>query len=512
MASLRKRGRNWYYAFIDGDGRRVERKGCPDKRVTESMAAHAEAEAARVRAGLSDSRAEARRRQTARPLSEHLADWHTHLIAEGHTHKHAGMSLERARRVTALVMGSPLAEIAPPRRTKRAERERFAARLETAVGSARLADLTRDRVQAALATLRGAGLSLQSLNHHRAACRAFSRWAWRNGRTSEDALVALTGYNAEEDRRHDRRTLGIDELRRLIDAAYNGPIYRKMTGLARALCYRLAATTGLRFSEIASVIPESFALAGERPTVTVRAAYTKNGETATLPLPGELAADLATYIAEVPTGEQVFPLPEKGAAMLRIDLKAAGIPYRDAGGLVFDFHALRCECATLADQAGVTPRVVQKLMRHSTLELTGPLHSTRSVDLERAADALPSLRPDARTTEPAAATGTDGQPIGDRFAAPLPHAVDVSGRELTVADGMTPSGAETSMDRKSLEMTELGVEGRSLTATGGSTPERVRTSNLRFRRPMLYPVELRVRGSGLVGRPVRLIVSRIAAW
>ncbi len=27
----------------------------------------------------------------------------------------------------------------------------------------------------------------------------------------------------------------------------------------------------------------------------------------------------------------------------------------------------------------------------------------------------------------------------------------------------------------------------------GSTPERIRTSNLRFRRPLLYPVELRVR-------------------
>src|SRR4051794_30491209 len=30
----------------------------------------------------------------------------------------------------------------------------------------------------------------------------------------------------------------------------------------------------------------------------------------------------------------------------------------------------------------------------------------------------------------------------------------------------------------------------------GSTPGWVRTSNLRFRRPMLYPVELRVRGDG----------------
>ena len=38
MASLRKRGRVWYYKFIDGGGRPCERKGCPDKRATEEMA------------------------------------------------------------------------------------------------------------------------------------------------------------------------------------------------------------------------------------------------------------------------------------------------------------------------------------------------------------------------------------------------------------------------------------------------------------------------------------------
>jgi integrase len=89
-------------------------------------------------------------------------------------------------------------------------------------------------------------------------------------------------------------------------------------------------------------------------------------------LTDDLASDLAAYVATLPSGTPVFPLPdEKGAKMLRPDLEAAGIPYQDASGLFFDFHSLRCETATLADAAGVSPRVVQKLMRHSTLELTG---------------------------------------------------------------------------------------------------------------------------------------------
>ena len=42
-----------------------------------------------------------------------------------------------------------------------------------------------------------------------------------------------------------------------------------------------------------------------------------------------------------------------------------------------------------------------------------------------------------------------------------------------------------------------------------NTPERIRTSNLRFRRPMLYPVELRVRLSRYVIR--RVIVTNETA-
>jgi hypothetical protein len=97
--------------------------------------------------------------------------------------------------------------------------------------------------------------------------------------------------------------------------------------------------------------------------------------------------------------------------MLRVDLAAAGIPYRDAAGLVFDFHSLRCETATLADAAGVSPRVVQKMMRHSTLELTGRYTRPRAVDIEAAASMLPSLKPAGDRPETLAATGTDASPV-----------------------------------------------------------------------------------------------------
>jgi integrase len=165
-----------------------------------------------------------------------------------------------------------------------------------------------------------------------------------------------------------------------------------MSGPMRALRYRLAVATGLLFSEIASILPESFDW--RAPSVTIRAAYTKNGDPATLPLPRDPAHDLTAFVATLAHGTLVFPLPRRGrgAEMLRIDLATAGVPYRDAAGLVFDFHSLRCETATLADAAGVSPRVVQKMMRHSTLELTGRYTRPRAVDIEAAASMLPSLK------------------------------------------------------------------------------------------------------------------------
>src|SRR3954453_11439488 len=99
MASLRKRGRLWYYRFVDADGVQHERKGCPDRRETEAMAAAAEAESAKIKAGLIDPKALAFRSHEARPLADHLAGFQASLLAKGGTRKHALVTRNRAERV-----------------------------------------------------------------------------------------------------------------------------------------------------------------------------------------------------------------------------------------------------------------------------------------------------------------------------------------------------------------------------------------------------------------------------
>src|SRR3954452_16032803 len=113
MASLRKRGRVWYYRFTDADGVKHEAKGASDRRVTEEMARAAETEADRVRAGLVDPRDLAYRAQGARTLDEHLDDFESFMRNKGGTENPARLYSDRARRVAGLVRGGPLKDIDP---------------------------------------------------------------------------------------------------------------------------------------------------------------------------------------------------------------------------------------------------------------------------------------------------------------------------------------------------------------------------------------------------------------
>ena len=106
--------------------------------------------------------------------------------------------------------------------------------------------------------------------------------------------------------------------------------------------------------------------------VTVQAKNAKNGQTAILPLPADLAADLRAFMALHLPDAPAFPgmWLDKGAEMIRRDLDAAGIPFRNDSGEVLDFHSLRHTCGTWLLQAGVPLHVVQRIMRHSTPTLT----------------------------------------------------------------------------------------------------------------------------------------------
>ena len=122
--------------------------------------------------------------------------------------------------LVAVVMGQPAAVVAA--RRKAANRELAAKLIRPSNESARLADLTPERIQAALAAIASVGRAAQTVNHYRAATRAFCRWARGLGRLRDNPAEGVTGLNVERDRRHRRRVLTRAELARLVEAAAAG--------------------------------------------------------------------------------------------------------------------------------------------------------------------------------------------------------------------------------------------------------------------------------------------------
>ncbi|MEX2187001.1 MAG: site-specific integrase, partial [Pirellulales bacterium] len=249
-----------------------------------------------------------------------------------------------------------------------------------------------------------AHFAIRLRNHHPPqrliAIKGFSRWMVRERRAKDDVLSHLSRLNTETDVRRKRRVLAMDELERLIAAAEaNAGRLGRMRGTDRAIVYRLAAFTGLRAQEIASLTPPSFDLDANPPTVTVDACYSKHRRKDVLPLADDLRGRLRAYLAKRekerrrPGEERMWPGKwyRKAGMILQRDLAAArnawaeeatGAAERnrrersdylravDAAGQVVDFHSLRHGFITYLVMANVPPKVAQALARHSTITLT----------------------------------------------------------------------------------------------------------------------------------------------
>ncbi len=155
--------------------------------------------------------------------------------------------------------------------------------------------------------------------------------------------------------------------------------------------YRVAIETGLRSSELRSLIRSSLHLQGDDPYVLVKASLTKNAKQAKQYLSDGLAKDLAKRVASKMASSKVFNVNSRTdmAKTLRRDVKAARLLWLDSlsdeqkkkadsdflkspnsQGEVLDFHALRHTCGAWLVMQGVTLAEVREIMRHSTITLT----------------------------------------------------------------------------------------------------------------------------------------------
>jgi len=284
------------------------------------------------------------------------------------------------------------------------------------------------------------GISGQTSNHYLQSIKQFSRWLRRQRRIADDPLAHLSRLNVRTDRRHDRRALEAEEFARLVEAAESGGRVEGMTGPDRAMLYVLAAWTGYRRKELASLTRRSIDLAADPPTVRVAAAYSKNGREDETPLHPVVTERLAEWLATKPRApaHPLFRLQtpkghwRKTSKMMRRDLEAARekwlqeaptpadraararsdfLTYRDEDGLYADFHANRHTFITNLDRAGVPLTMAQRLARHSTADLTaGTYTHVASTDKAAAIGRLPALRASEQDTA-ALRGGTPGKAL-----------------------------------------------------------------------------------------------------
>jgi integrase len=211
--------------------------------------------------------------------------------------------------------------------------------------------------------------------------------------------------NDSADRRHDRRALTDDEFKRLVVAAKNGAAVEAVSGIDRAMIYVLAAWTGYRRGELASLTLRSFDLDSETPCVRLKAANSKNRQQGEIPLHPVVVERLRSWIASRPTTKANIPLLplltasgklRKTAKMMKRDLASARsewleeakddeaelerrtesdfLTYCDDDGLFADFHANRHTFISNLGRAGVPLATAQKLARHADPKLTANVY------------------------------------------------------------------------------------------------------------------------------------------
>lgn len=344
-------------------------------------------------------------------LTEHLADFRTHLEAKGVSEQHLKETLTRLRKIV------------------------------DHCGFVILGDVAPTPIEQFLTLLREEGIGRRTSNTYLESIRAFCNWCMKTARLDANPLVVLSALNTETDIRHERRAPTEDELQRLLDTARVRPLEAAMTirsgtrkgqlaaclkpeyrawlercGRERALLYKTLVLTGLRKAELTALRWGDLDIDGGSAWVTVRAVTAKNKKTETLPIRDDLAGDLRAWRIECGTPaatDLVFKVPRNLVRILRKDLKAAGIPVRDELGRVIDVHALRHATATYMAKAGVAPRTAQAMMRHSNIGLTMKNYTdVRLLDERSAVDAMPKLdlnNPFEQNQQ--RATGTDDCPV-----------------------------------------------------------------------------------------------------
>lgn len=360
-----RRSKKWYADYVDAEGKRRRVPLSTDKQAAQAGLVEILRRVERQKAGLIEVDDD----QLDQPVEGRVEEFREHLEAQGRAAKHISETIRHIRNALRKSGCTVLRDL----------------------------QLGEEAISEYLAKRRKAGTSYRTINADLTSVRSFCRWLIGKGQLMSDPTAGLKKLSQSLDRRKERRSLTDDEACRLIETTLASQrIFRGLTGKDRAMLYMLAQRSGLRRKELCSLTPRSFNLDGSPPIVTVEAPQSKGRRKSVLPLPSEVAKELAAYLKGKRRTEAVWPGKwwEKSARMFARDLSDAGIEIVDENGKVLDFHGQRVTYITGLARTGVSPTKAQKLARHKDVNLTLKTYTHfQAQELADAVEGLPSLSP-----------------------------------------------------------------------------------------------------------------------
>ena len=433
MATVYKRAQDkgrrrqpWFIGYTDRYGKRQTCKGFTDKVETERLAAKLEHEESLRAKGLVDTEQEEAAAKKKSPIQDAIKAFETRQLKKN-SEKHAKLTLSRLRRIVDESGAKSIGEISLET-------------IESAIGQ-----IVDDD-----------DLGPKTYNHYAQAINSFCNWLVATKRLTFNPLVGLERMNAEVDVRHRRRALSSDEFSSLLtSAAESGVKIQGYSPTQRARVYLVAYYTGLRRGELASLLPESFHLDVDSPTITVEAACSKRRRMDTLPIHPALLAHLREWLPDYANDQPIFPKLDRKKTWLMVkkDLERVQIPYKSKEGIA-DFHAAgRHTHITELLRNGTSLPEARELARHSDVRMTMRYTHIGLKDQAKAIENLPTVRSQG-LAEPAGSSDSDEEGWECPGSAPSGfgcHSV-ANGVKTDTPNESSQSLPESSVNNKSHEL------------------------------------------------------------
>ncbi len=270
--------------------------------------------------------------------------------------------------------------------------------IRDAINAQKLLDFTFSRVNKVLYHWRSTKekFSAQTSNHYITSVRTFLNWCIKSRYIESDPMHDAERLETRHRRTFERRALSDAEVKKLLESTRMTQLHRcPISGFDRSMLYLVALYTGYRASELGMLTRRSFLLSGDHPAIVLHARGTKNKEHARQPIPKRIAAELQSWIDQLPPGRKLWVghyfSDKKTQILIRGDLNAAGIPYENEDGK-FDFHALRTTYITSLARSGISIQYAQKLARHKSITTTIEFYTRLGMtDLSLEIEKLPNF-------------------------------------------------------------------------------------------------------------------------